>query len=403
MRANLLVALLMVFIVITPLTRVASADSHIAIVSDDEIRIEPIAFWNISESLEPRDICVSKNGTIFTVSITSGWELMRGQGITSFEAYSHDGDMIWSKRYGTWGRKLFGVTTDNTYVYVTGFMGPYLLVGKYDFRGNEIWNATYDLGEADCGLRISVLSKGYIAVRASSPYFYQQNSDHHLAVLNSSGVLQWQRTLMNYSFVAADSDYLYIISNNTLEKLYLNGTSIWSFEFREESRIFASDGILYSITQPVYYNRTFLTIQGISTTSGKREWTTFARITDRENRLYNWTDIDYCIAKNKSLTILLSVPDCDGWHILSITQQGEIEWHNVLLDTSWRHVKSEIDDLGRLYAVGDKKGTGESFAIFGIMYPEPIQMDFILISVALVCVVIFDAFFIFHLRKKYAR
>lgn len=416
MKPDVLKVVLTVFMILASSIPIAVADNQITIPEQDNELLQPLAFWNYTISLTPRDFCVADDGTVFAVNIQNGWDLIRRPSIpSSFVAFSVTGELLWIKNYFMHELALFGVTTDDTHVFVTGFSLEGLFVGKYDFDGNSIWNYTRDFGELGCGLRISVSEGGYIIVRTSFPdQFSNTFVDAYLVVLNPDGEYLWHKSFQDFAFADCDSSFIYIMQDRVLEKYEMDGNLIWSVSITEERRLTAHNDILFSCQTDDFgeIHKSILTIEGWNPHTGGRSWISTLTLYDTANEVFNLTSVDCSSAQDDSLVLLLAGPwdSANRWHLLMIDNQGHPTRYSLVLDTSWRYALCEPTDTGQLIVVGDNSETDFSVAVFDPIGPEPLynltsseSLDYFLIGITVIGVVVFDSSLIIVLRKKYAK
>jgi len=407
LRTRIVISIFIAVILLALLTTSSTADTLIVLPQEDKTTIEPTVFANISRlgsglrRDEPAGLCASNDGTVFTVNIDPAWPFIRGAAQASLIAWRSDGTLLWSKTFTTWQMKLFGIATDNSYVYVTGDRGGNLFVGKYDLLGNSILNVSYDLGGADCGREISISSGGDIIVWGGPvPVFRSFLSDHFLVVLDSGGGIEWQRIFQNYAVVACDTNNIYTIHNSSLQKYDSNGTVLWSAECDEECGLYVKNDILYSVTEQEQTFHTSLSIKSWNPENGEIQWSSNTTICKEHDQLLNTSCIRYSVSQNGNLLIFMDELESGKWHLLALTEEGTLAWNHTLLDTSWHSVHSIITDSGKFIVVGSRKETRLTMAVFYIDAENSEHLDIVLVSITLVGVVAFDATLIIFLRKR---
>lgn len=417
MRTDIVNALSIGFIILAASIPLVIADNQILLSEESLTTLQPITFWNYTDPVSdyyrvaPKDICVSADGTVFAVNIVPGWELVRSMQVpASFGAWTSTGELLWIKRYRTWELMLFGVTTDDSHVFVTGQGAGGLFVGKYDLLGNSIWNYTDDFDTSDCGLRISVSEEGYIIVRASAAEFSENNPDACLVVLNSNGEYLWHKSFQDYAYVDCDSSFIYIMLDNAIEKYDMDGGIIWSAAIDEESRLTALNDMLFSYQGLGQIYESGLTIEGWNPHTGGRILSSTITLYDGGNQMFNLTHIECSSTQNESLVVLLSGPwnSTNRWRLLMIDNQGFPTGYFSILDASWRYALCEPINNGQLVVVGYSSETSLSMAIFDPIGPDPLYdlsisepLDIYLIGTTLIGVIVFDASLIIILKKRY--
>ena len=114
-----------------------------------------------------------------------------------FAKYNNTGDIQWQRTLGNANSDAgWGVTTDSSgNAYITGQVNTAdLLIAKYDTLGSIQWQRTLDGGSTDIGYDITVDSSDNVYVTGGRNGA-STGQDLILAKYNASGTIQWQRTL----------------------------------------------------------------------------------------------------------------------------------------------------------------------------------------------------------------
>jgi hypothetical protein len=114
--------------------------------------------------------------------------------------YTSSGSIQWQKVLGSAGIESgLAITVDSSgYIYLTGYTNSSgsndILIVKYDSTGSIQWQRTLGGGGNDIGRGISVDTSGNVYVTGNSPVGAGGN-DIIIAKYNTSGVIQWQTSL----------------------------------------------------------------------------------------------------------------------------------------------------------------------------------------------------------------
>lgn len=146
-------------------------------------------------------IALDSSENIYTAGITSS------QGAGSYDGllckYNSDGDLQWQRSLGGSGDDRFRrVTADSSgNVYVTGWTasqgagGDDLLIVKYNSSGTLQWQRSLGGASNDYGYGIGTDASGNVYVVGQTASQGAGVNDSLIVKYNSSGVLQWQRSL----------------------------------------------------------------------------------------------------------------------------------------------------------------------------------------------------------------
>ena len=419
MQRKVLIVLGITFTILIALLPTINANLIIIDSDNEESPTIPIVTGNITsqyhfQSQYPVDMCVSDSGITFSVNIMPGWELLRGAADTTFTAWNSDGSLRWLKKSNNWVRILWGIAIDHSYVYVTGsysgFSGPYL--GKFDYFGNSIWNATWDLGEGSRGLDVDVADDGTIFVGGR---YYNSSLGYFLIAFNSEGNMTWSREYEQGPTFVCSSNHVYVACDGILERLETNGDVIWSSVIDSEISLSVKDEYLYSIPLPYLdYLSYFVSVHIMdelvtsidvtrwNTATGERIWTNNIGIQNSSNNVYNCSWIGTSIDQSGSIVLLTKVMDFEHWYALSMNSEGAQISSLYLLDNTWRFALLKYGDSGNIHVTG-YGDLGLSMAIFDSKFPPGIPIDGLnipLITLVSTSVILFDVCLIFYFKKK---
>jgi hypothetical protein len=408
MRTKIVIFSLVALVILAALIpQVDAAAIRILVPVNDEPTLDPIVTGNLPFIVlyeSPSDICVAEDGTIFTVSVHPVWQFIRGAAPVSFVAWNSDGSIRWSQRFTSWTRVLLGVTADDTHVFVTGVQDGNLFLGKYDFQGNKIWNVTWNYGEYEIGMRITLTDDGSIMVGGSTRESRQSDDDVYcLLCFDTNGALQWQKMNLTIPEISGHSNYVYAIHNGNLEKYKNDGDVLWSTEYSDGLRVSAHSEILHTISQQV--QNSIITINGWNVSNGNKIWSSNITFEDANSQVFNITHFSQAISSNGTLTLLCSLQNRNSSQIISIDQNGDVISNQIIIDETWRYSEISIED-DKLYLAAYRNSIGIGMAIYNLssIY-ENTNEGFLnrhLIGITIVGVVLFDVCLVIFLKKRYA-
>ncbi len=332
MRTKIVIVSLLVFMLLAALIPQVDADIQIHLSLQDEPTIEPIAMGNMSasESYEvPADMCVTADGTIFTVNFHPYWDWIRGGSTTSFVAWNSDGSIQWAHSFTNWERIHFGVTTDDSHVFVTGGQKCELYLGKYDLKGNSIWNSTWDDGDTEeYGYDIALTDDGLIMVSG----WIRETNDYFLLCFDSYGELVWEKRFLDVPAISCHSDFVYARSNDTLQKFRSDGTIVWSADFASGHSFNAYEDIIYAVS---YMGLPQAKVMGLSPLNGEEIWSTNITFTDSNQESYNITQQTHTITTDGSLLLMVRLINRTNYNLLKIDDIGNLLWNQTILNYHW--------------------------------------------------------------------
>ncbi|MGY5857894.1 MAG: hypothetical protein RTU63_00885 [Candidatus Thorarchaeota archaeon] len=412
MQRKVLIVLGITFTILISLLPTINANLIIIDSGNEESPMIPIVTGNTTSPLHiqsqyPLDMCVSDSGITFSVNIFQGWELIMGFPQTSFTAWNSDGSLRWVKKSSSTVRRLSGIAIDHSYVYVTGSCsGPYL--GKFDYYGNSIWNATWDFDEGSYGLDVDVAHDGTIFVCGR---MYNSSLEYVLIAFNPEGNITWFKEYEQRPSFVCSSNHVYVACDGILEKLETNGNVVWSSVIDSRISLSAKDEYLYSIPIPdigyssyifhVGYRSlvTSIDVTRWNASTGERIWTNNIGIQNSNTDVYNCSWIRTSIDQSGSIVLLMKVYDLGQWYALRVNSEGTQISSICLLDDTWRLALLKYGDSGNIHVTG-YGDLGLSMAIFDSKFPID-GLNIPLIALVSTGVILFNLGLILYLKKRY--
>ena len=194
----------------------------------------------------PMDIAVDSDGNIYVVGATDGnlfGQVVRRWYDDAFVAkFSPEGELIWSKQFGTPGQDwATGVAVDNTnrVIYVVGFLqiGEFgdleaevfeevtyseIFVIKYSFEGDKVWEKHYGAEKDDTANKVCIDKRGNVyIVGETSEWFNKNDNDNAFIVkLTSEGELVWGK-----EFGTDERDYANDVCVDQNDNIYITGVT----------------------------------------------------------------------------------------------------------------------------------------------------------------------------------
>ena len=143
--------------------------------------------------------------------------------------YNSSGTIQWQRTLGGTGSDIGESITcdDQGNVYAVGHTSSVgagsndLIIAKYDSNGSVVWQRTLGGIESDIGYGVTMDSSGNVYVAGSTSSAGAGSADVLIAKYNSSGTIQWQRTLggtgseIGYGIVVDGSGNLYVAGYTT--------------------------------------------------------------------------------------------------------------------------------------------------------------------------------------------
>ncbi|TFG97649.1 hypothetical protein E4H12_08075 [Candidatus Thorarchaeota archaeon] len=409
---NKKVMIIHVSVIITLLSLIPSVQADFVVIdtSNDEKCMTPIAHGNLTtyrtrEELAPVDMCVSENGITFTANENPFYGIIRSITDTSVTAWSNEGNILWSVESNSWNRLFYGITSDDSFVYVTGVDGNDPFLAKYDHEGNHIWNTTIGIPGSDKGLDIEVSEDGTIVVAGP-----MENSTfgYFLIALSSDGDTLWSNIFENQPSIDCANNYIYVACDGIIEKRTTDTNLVWSSPIAINVTILAREDSLYSIPfrdtgqRPRYINKSpSIDVTKWNSTTGDVVWTETVGIQNSTHSLYRWGGVAYTIDNKGNFTLLLEIKELSGWYQIIIGEEGEILSATKILDNTWQTAFIEYTEVGKIHVAG--YGSSQlTISIFDPEYPNGLPVDGLDLSLIIIVtgiVVLFDVGLI-HIFKK---
>jgi len=391
---------LLVLILLAALIPQIDADIQIHLSLQDEPTIEPISRGNISVPEffeEPVDMCVTANGTIFTVNKHPNYGLSSENGSNSLIAWNCNGSVQWTHRFSNSDRVYFGVNTDDFHIYVTGIQRNDLYLAKYDFNGNCIWIRTWDTGYQECGFVIALTDDGSIMVSGSifelqPPGF----RDSVLLCFDSQGSLVWEKRSLNSCDISCRSNFVYARYNGTLQKIRTDGTILWSTDFDDGQTFIAHDDMIYVFSYITW--RSYLMVTGHSPINGDEIWSLNITFT------------------NSNQLLLISLYMAEHNSFLKIDEYGELVWNHTIIEYFWSVPFIRTTEESQLIISGLENSNTIGIAVFDLrkndeytyeytstststIFVNPLDIPMIAMTIA--GVALFNAGLIIFLKRRY--
>jgi len=406
---------LLVLIILAALNPQIDADIRIHLSLQDEPTIEPIAMGNITVPEffeEPVDMCITANGTIFTVNKHPNYGLSSEDGSNSLVAWNCNGSVQWAQRFSNSDRVYFGVNTDDFHVYVTGIQKDDLFLGKYDLNGNCIWNRSWDSGYQECGFVIALADDGSIMVSGGifelQPHCF---NDSVLLCFDSQGNLVWEKRSLNSCDISCHSNFIYARFNGTLQKIRTDGTILWSTDIDDGQVFIANDDIIYVVDCIMW--RSYLMVMGLSPINGEEISSSNITFTNSSQEFYKFSIPTYTIAQDGTLLLLISLIYAKYNYLLKIDEYGELVWNHTIIEYFWRAPIIRATEESRLIISGLENIDTIGVVVFdlsinsistsntsiGTIYGAPINIP--LIGMTIVGVTLFNVGLIIFLKRKY--
>ncbi len=178
---------------------------------------------------------ISQYSDIVNIYIT-GYTASQGAGFDDFivAKYNAAGTLQWQRILGGTGSESGqGAVIDPTgNVYVVGWTasqgagGQDVLIAKFDHgSGAILWQRTLGGSGTDIGYGIAIDSSSNLYIVGETTSQGAGGQDVLIAKYNSSGVIQWQRTLCGVALSGNTTEYGTAIAVDNVGNLYINGAS----------------------------------------------------------------------------------------------------------------------------------------------------------------------------------
>lgn len=338
---------------------VAQASYEVVIDKDDQ-SILPIASGLFSlhpYSFEiPAGMCVASNSIAYTVSFHPYWQSVRGPTPVHLIAWTNGCDVLWSREYSSWEQVLYDIATDDSNLYVTGTKSGEVYLGSYDLMGQNTWNTTWDwsgiLPRPIIGREVCLLGDGSIVVAGSSDQSSDNPEFFFLVAFSQSGQYQWHKMYNHYPSICCDLTHLYVLTNQSLQKIDTNGSVIWSTDIHAPMRscVFGQTIYAYNHQSKEHKYRTSLDIVSWDATSGAKLGNRNLSLCNSEGVTYNSTGMHAATSHDGALIFLLGAEDIGKWYLDGLDPAMQMTSHTCILNQSWNSPRLGIgaDSLIRL-------------------------------------------------------
>ncbi|MHA2078291.1 MAG: hypothetical protein ACW99X_11905 [Candidatus Thorarchaeota archaeon] len=425
---------------------VVTAETAIML-DEDDVLLEPVVFGNMTTGNHWSSLVglsVTGDGRMFTVSEHPLSRYIHGPTEVSLIAWENNGTVLWSVITTHFDRKYYGVTNDESFVYVVGRYELDILVEKYDFEGNLAWNKTIDLGQTEEGYEIIVMEDGTIIIGGArwqgdlpSPI------EHFLLALDQTGQIQWGYDYERYPSPSYDSGNLYITTGSLLQKLDSTGSILWSVECSEERLGCANEDIVYTIDSLQYierytnpssmfmlWNYADIAITSWSSDTGGELISSNLRLFSATREHFNTSREETEVDQDGAIWLLMQAREFSSWYLIKYNPMTELtSIHKVIdfedvsfLDLKWNWISFSMDSSGNAYLASNSESFGYIVMKFDSSqltstetssststtatttgpngFTEPI--DSTMIALAFAAVVIIDAVLILVLKERWS-
>ncbi|MFW9975839.1 MAG: hypothetical protein ACFFDQ_11260 [Candidatus Thorarchaeota archaeon] len=444
MRFNVPVLLICLIIILASMTSIANADTEIVITGDEEILTSAVFGNMTTPQLNEEQIMglsVTDDGRMFTVSHQGMWQERDDPTEVSLIAWGSDGAVLWFQVTTHFDKVYYDVTNDGSFVYVAGFKDGDILVEKFDFDGNQVWNCTLDFGQTEIGYEIRVMGDGTIIIGGEQEVEDPESSQCFLLALNQTGQTQWYYEWGSYPSYLCDSNYLYVwkIGNtgNRFEKWESNGSVVWSDDCDSEFERFIglTDDFVYTFSleqmhlawnQPwqIFWHSevkitTWHSETGVAVNSSR------LKVFNDEHQLFNETWVSTGVDQEGGVWILMRpsgvINSYGVYFLISYNLETESTSIHKVLEHHLSRVLFEMDDFGNAYIAS----TSNLYGYFVMKYDSsqlnpstststPTTrtqtvtygfynlMDWQVVSLVIIGVAIFDTIVILYFKRKAA-
>jgi len=271
-------------------------------------------------SEQGNDITVDSSGNVYVCGQTSSQGA--GQQDALFAKYDTLGTIQWQRSLGgTSADTATGIAIDSSgNVYIIGNTssqgagGTDILLAKYNSSGTIQWQRSLGGASEDSGGGISVDSSANIYISGVTSSQGAGNQDMIIAKYNTSGVIQWQRSLGSTSFEVGGR-----VATDSSGNLYISG----------RSNLQGSDDTIIA-----KYN-----------TSGVLQW--------QRTLIRSGSDLGQSITIDSSNNVYVTMSNFTvGSMIVKYNDSGVIQWQRNLTSNSPSFRDVAVDSLGYIYIGG---------------------------------------------------
>jgi hypothetical protein len=355
-----------------------------------------------------RGIATDSSGNVYVCG--DGLNSSSGR-VASVSKYNSSGTILWQRTitdaYSTPSSFAYGITVDssgNVYVCGKGLNASNYnnaTVSKYDSSGTIQWQQTFYETSSSISFfyGISIDSSNNVYVCGS----FNGTSINSIYKLNSSGIVQWQRSLDDgrtpkikivgfYGITIDSSANLYVCGSNldssdngliTICKYNSSGTIQWqrSLTSAGSAPYGAGNGIAVDSSANVYvaaqgYNSSNQVIASISkwNSSGTLQWQ--RTLTDAGSTI-NTTSTGVSIDSSGNVFVVGFGQNSSNQQVISISKwdsSGTIQFQRTITDTystpNDRGNGITVDSLGNMYVTGWIKNTANQTVVFIAKLPS---------------------------------
>ena len=354
-------------IILVSIIPIAKAETEI-VLDEYDMGLTPTVFgnWTAVDGEAIMGFTVTDDGNMYTVSYNRFFRVIHGPTQVSLIAWGSNGEVRWSHITNHFDRIYCDVTSDQSNIFVVGSWNEDILVEKYSFEGDLIWNSTIDLGQTERGYEICVMGDGTIIVGGSwwpsDQEYPPYDREYLLLALNQTGQTMWSYGCDEYPSPRCDSEYLYITTEGTLQKWDSNGLSDSSAGYYAGRLGCVSGNAIYTISSSAFIERYERVSLGHSaaypTEVEVTSWnpdtleelkSSSLMLCNASQELFHYSGIDTAINQDASIRILLQVNEIESWYLINLDQDIELTSFIKLLDGEWFNALLEIDDYRNAY------------------------------------------------------
>jgi hypothetical protein len=354
----MIVVLFAFVIIFAPISSV-SADVLTIVLGNDETNLIPVDCYSVTRSSDyeaPSDLCVANDGTVFMVAFHPYWRFIRGPTSTSLISWSNDGSVRWTERLNSFDRVLYDVETDDTHVFAVGGKATQLFLAKYDLDGNQVWNVTKSMGGISYGMefgcQLFLLDDGTLIVGGITMDYSDDsgNSDtYFLAAFGQEGNSQWNQTFQDYLSYWCETDYIYLIAENSLQKRNRDGAVLWTRYWNDCRLLYVKTDIWYTME---VRGSTSMNLSAWNSDTEQELWFRNFRLCDSIQQVYNSSGMDVEVDHDGSMMILQGISEVARWYLLHVDQDGKLASKLNHLNVTVSDARLKLDDTGRAYVAG---------------------------------------------------
>jgi len=356
----------MIIILVSPVPTTRAVTE--IVLDEDDVSLTPTVFGNRTavDGETIMGFTVTDDGNMYTVSYNRFFRLIHGPTQVSLIAWGRDGDVRWSHITTHFDRIYCDVTSDQSSIYVVGTWNNDILVEKFSFEGDLIWNSTIDLGQTERGYEICLMGDGTIIVGGSwwpsTQHYPPINREYILLTLNQTGHTKGTYRFQEYPSPRCDSDHLFITTGEYLQRWDSNGPSVHSFDFYDGRLGCVSDNVVYTISSRHFIERyercslghsiecsTEVEVTTWSSDAVEELRSTNLTLCDTVQHPFNYSGIDTAVDHEGAVRILIQVNEMESWYLIGLNQNAELISFIKLLDGEWFNALIEIDDSGNAY------------------------------------------------------